>query len=73
MVTAVVAQDSVVVSADLASFRLLTILLDNTTDDEAAMIGFTVLTVVADAAVRGDCPLVALDILVELDFSEFLA
>ena len=51
----------------------LTILLDNTTDEEAAMIGFTVPTVVADAAVRGDCPLVALDFLVELDFSESLA
>ena len=61
------------VSADLATFRLLTILLDNTTDEEAAMIDFTVSIVVADAAVRGNCPLVALEVFVELDFSEFLA
>ena len=53
LVTAVVALDSVVVSAYLASFRLLTILPDNTTDEETATIGFTVPTVVADAAVRG--------------------
>ena len=57
MVTAVVALDSVMVSVDLLSFWLLTILLDNTTDEEAAMIDFTVSTVVADAAVRGTVPL----------------
>ena len=39
LVTIVVSLDSVIISTDLAPFRLLTIVLDDTTVEEAAMIG----------------------------------